>query len=81
MDMVEYFAALGSSARIRMFHARRADLTGTDCPYELAIAAKEQLQVRVPSILTLILSAVLCAAVSGPTHKLCRQRVCHALAA
>lgn len=40
MDVVEYYASLGHGARIKMFHAQRADLTGTDCPYELVVVAK-----------------------------------------
>lgn len=39
-DVIEYYACLGHSARVKMFHAARADLTGTDCPYELVVMAK-----------------------------------------
>ncbi|KAL6758221.1 hypothetical protein V8C86DRAFT_2601031 [Haematococcus lacustris] len=41
MDVVEYFAANGHGARVKMMHAVRSDLTGTDCPYELVVTAKE----------------------------------------
>ena len=44
MDVVGYFAAHGHSARIKMFHCVRADLTGTDCPYELALVPKETIK-------------------------------------
>ena len=40
MDCIEYFAAYGHGARVKMFHTVRVDLTGTDCPYELAVGAK-----------------------------------------
>ena len=40
MDCIEYFAAYGHGARVKMFHTVRVDLTGTDCPYELAVCAK-----------------------------------------
>ena len=41
MDVVGYYATYGHSARIKMFHCMRADLTGTDCPYELVVVPKE----------------------------------------
>ncbi len=40
MDVVAYFATLGHGARIKMFHAVRANLTNTDCPYELVVVPK-----------------------------------------
>lgn len=41
MDVVEYYATYGHGAKVKMFHCVRADLTGTDCPYELAVVPKE----------------------------------------
>jgi dynein heavy chain len=44
MDVIEYYAAHGHSARIKMFHCIRADLSGTDCPYELVVIPKESIR-------------------------------------
>jgi hypothetical protein len=40
MDAVEYFGVLGHNARMRLFHALPANLTNTDCPYELRLVPK-----------------------------------------
>ena len=44
MDVVGYYATYGHSARIKMFHCMGADLTGTDCPYELVVVPKEAIK-------------------------------------
>ena len=44
MDVVSYFATHGHGARIKMFHGVRADLSGTDCPYELIVVPKETIK-------------------------------------
>ena len=44
MDVVGYYATYGHGARIKMFHCMRADLTGTDCPYELVVVPKEAIK-------------------------------------
>jgi hypothetical protein len=40
MDAVEYFGTLGHGGRIKLFHAVRANLTNTACPYELLLVPK-----------------------------------------
>ncbi len=44
MDIVEYYASYGHGASVKMFHCLRADLTGTDCPYELVVTSKEAIR-------------------------------------
>lgn len=34
---------MGHGARIKMFHALRANLANTDCPYELVVVGKDQI--------------------------------------
>ncbi|GAX74205.1 hypothetical protein CEUSTIGMA_g1654.t1 [Chlamydomonas eustigma] len=44
MDIISYYATFGHSAKIKMFHCIRANLTGTDCPYELVMVPKETIR-------------------------------------
>lgn len=43
MDVIEYYAVYGHNAKIKLFHAIRADSSGTGCPYELMIVPKEHI--------------------------------------
>eukprot|EP00955_Chlamydomonas_euryale_P030348 320083-Chlamydomonas_euryale.AAC.1 len=46
MDAIEYFAALGSSARVKMFYAVVENAYGHSNPYELEVVPREETRGR-----------------------------------